>query len=49
MHRDYQNLKPNTEVETLSGYVVRAAREFGIETPAFAQAYNQLKSKNQNH
>jgi len=42
MHRDYQNLKPKTEVETLTGYIVRAGRDFGIQTPAFNKAYIQL-------
>ena len=49
MHRDYQNLKQKTEVETLTGYVVRAGRELGIETPSFTRVYNQLISKKQNH
>jgi 2-dehydropantoate 2-reductase len=45
MHRDYQNLKPKTEVETLTGYVVRAGQKYGIETPAFKKAYNQLATR----
>lgn len=46
MHRDYQNLKQKTEVETLTGYVVRAGQELNIETPAFTKTYNFLKDKN---
>ncbi len=42
MHRDYQNLKRNTEVETLTGYIVREGQKLGIEVPAFAKAYRQL-------
>ncbi len=45
MHRDYLNRKRNTEVETLTGYVVRAGQEFGIQTPAFNKAYQLLKTK----
>jgi len=45
MHRDYQNLKPNTELETLTGYVVREGQKYGIETPAFQKAYQLLSTK----
>jgi len=45
MHRDYQNMKLNTEVETLTGYVVRSGLELNIETPAFTKAYRHLKSE----
>ena len=49
MHRDFKNGKQHTELESLTGYVVHAGQEFGIETPAFARAYNHLISKKQNH
>ena len=45
MHRDYQNRKPHTEVESLTGYVVRAGRELNIETPLFNKAYLHLTGK----
>ncbi len=45
MYRDFKNRKPKTEVETLTGYVVRAGQKFGIETPAFHKAYQLLISK----
>jgi len=45
MHRDFQNLKPKTEVETLTGYIVRAGKEYGIKTPAFDKAYSHLTTK----
>jgi 2-dehydropantoate 2-reductase len=48
MHRDYQNFKQKTEVETLTGYVVRAGKKYGIETPIFDMAYHQLIIKNVN-
>jgi len=49
MHRDFKNGKQHTELESLTGYVVRAGQEFGIEMPAFARAYNHLISKKKNH
>ncbi len=45
MHRDFLNLKPKTEVESLTGYVVRAGEKYGIETPTFNKAYQLLKTK----
>ena len=45
MHRDFRNLKPKTEIESLTGYVVRAGEEFNIETPTFIKAYNSLKER----
>ncbi|MDO9257742.1 MAG: 2-dehydropantoate 2-reductase [Bacteroidales bacterium] len=49
MHRDFLNLKPKTEVETLNGYVVRAGEELKVETPAFTRAYNYLIKLKENH
>lgn len=46
MHRDYQNRKPNTEVETLTGYVVREGRRLMVPTPLFSKAYNHLTNGN---
>jgi len=45
MHRDFQNLKPKTEVETLTGYIFRTGKEYGIETPTFDKAYSQLTTR----
>ena len=45
MHRDFKNGKQNTELESLTGYVVRAGQEFGIQTPEFHKAYQLLKTK----
>lgn len=47
MYRDFKNRKPKTEVETLTGYVVRAGQKFGIETPAFQKAYKFLDERTQ--
>jgi 2-dehydropantoate 2-reductase len=46
MHRDYQNRKPNSEVETLTGYVVREGRRLMVPTPLFSKAYNHLTNGN---
>ncbi len=45
LHRDFKNRKPKTEVETLTGYIVRAGQKFGIETPAFQKAYKHLTNR----
>ncbi len=45
MHRDYQNLKQHTEVESLTGYIVRAGQNLNIETPSFSKAYDYLLNK----
>lgn len=42
MHTDFRNRK-HTEVETLTGYVVRAGKEYGIPTPAYEMMYQKLK------
>lgn len=42
MHTDFRNGK-HTEVETLTGYVVRAGKEYGIPTPAYEMMYQKLK------
>ncbi|WP_026899415.1 ketopantoate reductase family protein [Daejeonella oryzae] len=44
MHRDYQN-KKKTEVETLTGYVVRLGKKSNIETPAYEMVYQKLKQE----
>jgi len=43
MHRDFKNHKKKTEVESLTGYVVRAGQQLNILTPEFERAYNQLR------
>jgi 2-dehydropantoate 2-reductase len=45
MHRDFLNHKPKTEVESLTGYVVRVGNNYGVETPIFNRAYRQLINK----
>ncbi|QXU41242.1 ketopantoate reductase family protein [Pedobacter sp. D749] len=42
MHRDYLNQKPLTEVESLTGYIVREAEKFGIAAPTYLKLYEGL-------
>ncbi|RDC56862.1 2-dehydropantoate 2-reductase [Pedobacter chinensis] len=42
MHSDYLNRKPETEVESLTGYVVHEGIKMGIEIPTFALLYKGL-------
>jgi 2-dehydropantoate 2-reductase len=45
MHSDFKNRKRDTELETLTGYVVREGIQMGIATPNFDKAYNALINK----
>jgi len=47
MHNDYKNHKLQTEVETLTGYVVREGFKMGIATLNFGKAYMALINKTQ--
>jgi ketopantoate reductase len=42
MHNDYKNGKKNTEMESLTAYVVKTGKELGVETPTFAYIYAAL-------
>jgi len=44
MHLDFQN-KKRTELETLSGYVVREGKKLHLPTPLMAKIYGVLKQK----
>lgn len=44
MHVDFQNSR-RTELENLTGYVVRKGLELGIPTPAYATMYEALRAK----
>jgi len=45
MHRDYMNKKPETELEYLTGYVVRESEKLGISTPTYHKLYQALLKK----
>jgi len=42
MHRDFQAGK-NTEVDTLTGIVLKLGRKYGISTPTYEKVYEKLK------
>ncbi len=42
MHSDFRSGKTKTEIESLTGYVVREVEVFGIEVPMFEKCYNSL-------
>lgn len=42
MHSDFKGLKQHTEIETLTGYVVREGLKMGIPTPGYTNIYNEL-------
>lgn len=45
MHRDFQNDKPNTEIESLTGYVVKAGMASGVSVAKYAEMYAALLGK----
>lgn len=45
MHFDFQNNKPITELESLTGYVVNEGRKLNIATPTFLMMYNALQNR----
>ncbi|MFD0940708.1 ketopantoate reductase family protein [Pedobacter boryungensis] len=42
MQRDFQFKRKNTELESITGYVVRQGKDLGIPTPHFEAAYQEL-------
>ena len=44
MHTDFRNGK-HTELESLTGYVVRLGEQLGIATPNYRRMYEQLKNR----
>jgi len=45
MHFDYQNKKPFTEIESLTGYVIKQGEQYGLETPVFKGMYEGLRGR----
>ncbi len=45
MHSDFKNNTLNTELESLTGYVIHEAQKYHIDTPAYTAAYTELKKK----
>lgn len=46
MHRDFMNKKPQTELESLTAYVVKTGERLNIKTPEYNIAYQHLLTKN---
>ena len=44
MHSDYKNNKPQTELYTLTGYVIDEGQSFGISTPTYDKVFKGLKN-----
>jgi 2-dehydropantoate 2-reductase len=42
MQRDFESGRKTTEIETFTGYIVKAGKELGVETPLYQEAYNLL-------
>jgi 2-dehydropantoate 2-reductase len=47
MHSDFKDKKPQTELASLTGYVVKAGKELGIDTPVYNRLYEGLLEKKQ--
>lgn len=46
MQRDFQKPNTRTELETITGYIVRAGKQLSIPTPSFKIAYDELSTIN---
>jgi 2-dehydropantoate 2-reductase len=45
MHNDFKSGKAKTEIESLTGYVVRVAQKMSVELPVFERLYNAIIMK----
>lgn len=45
MQRDFMKQNGKSELESITGYVVKLGKELHVETPAFAAAYRQLTNQ----
>lgn len=43
MHSDFLNHKSHTELESLTGYVVKEAKKYRLAAPAYSRMYEQLR------
>ncbi len=46
MHSDYKNGKSQTEIEALTGFVVREGIKCKIPTPTYSRIYSEMKNRN---
>ena len=42
MHSDFMHNKPNTELESLTGYVLRQGIKYNLATPTYRESYEKL-------
>jgi len=45
MHADFKNNKEQTELDSLTGYVISEAKKYGLEVPTYIKAYERLQNK----
>jgi 2-dehydropantoate 2-reductase len=45
MHNDFKNKNSNTELESLTGFVISEGMKFNIQTPMYVKIYAELKKK----
>lgn len=45
MHIDYKNEKSNTELQTLTGYVLRESKKHNMPAPAYSKLYAELERR----
>lgn len=45
MQRDFDDHKPQTELNSITGYIVKLGKQLGIATPNFEEAYHALLAK----
>ncbi len=46
MHRDFQSKKLKTELDSITGSIIKEGEKLGIETPTFSKAYLELQKHN---
>lgn len=45
MHSDFQHKKQHTELDSITGYIVKSAQKYGIDTPCFSYFYTEIKKR----
>lgn len=45
MQRDFRNRAPKTELDALTGYMIRLGRQYGISTPVYDRLYEALRNR----
>ena len=46
MQRDFHSKKANSELESLTNYVIKSGSKLNIDTPVYRRLYAELKKKN---